>query len=109
MTNAERFKTPKERTIAFRKFCTNKICKGCDANCIFSDKIHDSFGFKCEFAWLDLEYKEELKPCPFCGCEKISTLVLHGDERKLRCTKCGAQTSVFIDKKDMIDSWNRRV
>jgi Lar family restriction alleviation protein len=91
MTNGQRFKTASERRFAYE------------------EDIRKSGKIIGEFAWLDLEYKEELKPCPFCGGEKISTLVLHGAERKLRCNECGAQTAVFTDEKAMIDSWNRRV
>lgn len=106
MTNGEKFKTIKERTIAFRKFCTNKICKGIDANCIFSDKIHDKFHHKCEFAWLDLEYKEELLPCPFCWGEAI---LYKSGIPYIRCNTCGTQTTAYQTPDEAIAAWNRRV
>ena len=110
MTNGEKFKTTKERTVAFLKFCAGKICKGPDANCILSDIVHKPATHRCEFAWLDLEYKEELKPCPFCGSESIA-VELHG-EYYVRCANCECQVAVvtplFDSKNEAITAWNRR-
>lgn len=103
MTNAEKYKHAEERAEAFRKFCNKHICRTCPLIEFVGREA------RCCFHWLTLKYEEEIKPCPFCGGEKISTLVLHGAERKLRCNECGAQTAVFTDEKAMIDSWNRRV
>lgn len=106
MTNGDRFKTVKERTIEFRKFCTNKICKGRKANCILSDKVHDVWGHRCEFAWLDLEYKEELKPCPFCDGNAI---LYAAGIPYVRCDDCGTQTTAYHTPEEAIAAWNRRV
>lgn len=109
MTNGEKFKTVKERTMAFRRFCTGKICKGIEANCIFSDKIHDKFHHKCEFAWLDLEFTEEPKPCPFCGHTEVDIVLsgCHGGFDAC-CKDCGA-TVIAVSKTMVIEKWNRRV
>lgn len=107
MTNGEHYKTVIERTVAFRKFCTNKICKGKEANCIFSDKVHDALCHKCEFAWLDLEYKEELLPCPFCGCSKMK-IERFNDTVSIKCAKCGIGTGWLLTEDDAIITWNMR-
>lgn len=109
MTNGEKFKTAEARTIAFHKFCAGKICKGKEANCIFSDKIHDIVGHKCEFAWLDLEYKEELKPCPFCGCGVIELEIeSHTGGIYAVCSGCGCRMEEQKNEKDAVWLWNRR-
>lgn len=112
MTNAEKFKTAEERAIAFRKFCVKKICKGSEANCIFSGKMHDKIKHNCEFAWLDLEYKEELRPCPFCGDEAVIFSVEEG----VYCVSCTSDscianvaTQTFSSEEEAIAAWNRRV
>lgn len=45
----------------------------------------------------------KLKPCPFCGSEKLYIYVF---SEGIRCDNCGAK---IIDKEDAIDRWNRRV
>jgi Lar family restriction alleviation protein len=110
MTNGEKFKTAEERAIAFRKFCANKICKGLEANCIFSDKLHDKINHMCEFAWLDLECNEELLPCPFCGGE-ARIIDLEDPEYKyyqIRCSKCMCKTATHLGMEATIAAWNRR-
>ena len=108
MTNGEKFKTVKERTMAFRRFCTGKICKGIEANCIFSDKIHDKFHRKCEFAWLDLEFTEEPKPCPFCGGNDIRVYNGDGGDKYAACCGCGSRTDFQTSDEMAIFAWNRR-
>lgn len=105
MTNGEHYKTVEARTIAFRKFCTNKICKGKGANCILSNKIQDTFSNKCEFAWLDLEYEELLK-CPFCDG---SAILYAAGIPYVRCDDCGTQTAAYQTPEAAIKAWNRRV
>ena len=57
----------------------------------------------------------ELKPCPFCGCEKVLTMVYDPFDGyqgslavyRIRCRNCGAQ----IERNDVVDAikaWNRR-
>lgn len=112
MTNGEKYKTAEERSMAFRKFCASKICKweGKEANCIFSDKIHDVCTHKCEFAWLDLEYKEDLKPCPFCGSENVSVYKSNVvDVWHVTCNRCGCKIDSYMNREIAISSWNSRV
>jgi hypothetical protein len=63
MTNGEKFKTAEERHTEFSNWCYERECDDCElhfCNCPEG----------CAFHWLNLKYKEELKPCPFCGCNK---------------------------------------
>ena len=101
MTNGEKYKTVEGRTNAFRKFCSEMIRKRSCKKCI----LNDVFGHKCEFAWLNLEYKEELKPCPFCG----GTAILYdAGIPYVRCDTCGTQTTAYQTPDEAIAAWNRR-
>lgn len=73
----------------------------------------------------------ELKPCPFCGCSAIITLVSHGyssggcfsAEYEISCSECGIRFKrgskfILINGKPKIEKdgyqeciydWNRRV
>lgn len=91
MTNAEKYKTVYERSTAFRKFCGENISKHSCSKCI----LHDYN--VCEFAWLDLEHKEELKKCPFCGGEaKVTSSIHQGCEYHcVECTKCHVRKTLI--------------
>lgn len=120
MTNGEKFKTIEDRAMAFRKFCANNICKGPAANCIFSGRLHDKAKHMCEFAWLELEYKEELKPCPFCGSRAEVKQVYCSDKYYIACSShkelfkdccviAGVGARVYDTADEAISAWNRRV
>lgn len=47
---------------------------------------------------------EELKPCPFCGCDDIRTHL----EWSMICANCGAEGSLTDSRADAIAAWNRR-
>jgi hypothetical protein len=47
MTNAEKYKTAKERSAAFVMFCGNKGCQKCP--------LQQTESTSCRFAWLELE------------------------------------------------------
>lgn len=81
MTNGEKFKTAKERALAFDKFCRGQCAK-----CPISSR-KDCNDDKCEFIWLDLEVEEE-KPmnCPFCGGECDCNC--HAHLFWIACNKC---------------------
>lgn len=52
-----------------------------------------------------------LKPCPFCGSKRVGIIEpdYFGDDNWVaRCHCCGANVS-GIDRKDAIETWNRRV
>ena len=60
----------------------------------------------------------ELKPCPFCGSEKIAMRNVgkmfgkSAYERTylyMECRDCQAQTGVYGTKPKTIEAWNRRV
>lgn len=104
-TNAEIYKTAKEREIAFRHFCrSSRDCDGCS--------IRYSTG-KCEFLWLELEAKySRLSQCPFCGTEDIRVYSESNSDGKLfwaRCCGCGAMSEKVKTKLDAIKGWNKRV
>jgi endodeoxyribonuclease RalR len=53
---------------------------------------------------------EELKPCPFCGCEDIG----EGEDPEgffVACLGCDAQTGYYLEgfEQEAIQAWNRRV
>ena len=62
---------------------------------------------------------EELKPCPFCGCEAEMNVNAgsHGytpDIYCVICKRCGAKIEIVSNNYDdlsmaVIDAWNRRV
>lgn len=51
--------------------------------------------------------KTELKPCPFCGGEKIKAV--HGKWMWwCKCGECGAESAIRNTKAEAIEAWNRR-
>ena len=104
MTNGEKFTSPDERYVEFKKFCHKYACGNCPVN---EDGIMEA---KCGFKWLDLEYKEELKNCPFCGDESVN--IFKSDNMNIwyvSCSKCGVRTEGDTSKEMAIDAWNMRV
>jgi Lar family restriction alleviation protein len=103
MTNGEKYKTAKEQTDAFYKFCDDNECIKCPCR---DNKISRIL---CAFNWLKLEYKEELLPCPFCGgrAEFNKTLVEDSTYGWVQCTYCGAHF-ITKDRDEAISAWNRR-
>ena len=106
MTNGEKYKDPEERAKMFCKFCSSQ---GSCVNCQFN-KV-DAIPPACAFAWEELEYKEELLPCPFCGGdvmlneEKSNDLTTY----KFECPICFSTTYFGeTSKEKAIESWNRR-
>lgn len=112
ITNYEKFKTAKERTIEFNKFCKGK-CKDCK---IFAAKKDQPIS-NCTFVWLEMEADEEkLLPCPFCGSEddvKVFSRIFNG--YKLYWIRCDngncpvhAETATFKTRDETIAAWNKR-
>lgn len=103
MTNAEKFKTVEERQSKFNEFCKQyKRCHYCPL-------WHPARLGICRFKWLDLEDKEELKPCPFCGHTDIR---MRQNKTKdvwyVFCNGCGCHTGGSVLKDMAIAAWNRR-
>lgn len=91
MTNGEKFKTAEERRKAYNKYTLN------------NSSVID------EFSWLGFEFVEELKSCPFCGCDKVKvTSVFEGSPYYVLCTKCKAHSSIFHTIETAVAAWNRR-
>lgn len=92
MLNSEKFKSAEERRAAYENYCEE------------CGKKH--MALTDEFGWLDLEYKEVVKSCPFCGGEAI---LYKAWIPYVRCDKCGTQTTAYQTPDDAIAAWNRRV
>ena len=87
-------------------FCNSK--KGC-IGCPIGSGIHLDIGIpfavKCAYAWEELEYKEKIKPCPFCGGEAELN---SGVENWVECTVCHNRTDTWLCDSKAIERWNRR-
>lgn len=104
-TNGERYKAAGERARQFKLFCESQK-QGCN-DC----ELTGCAGDECRYAWLDLEYKEVLKHCPFCGGEPV--MADNIDTKKslsyyVRCA-CGARFASALSKSTAAEMWNRRV
>lgn len=92
MTNAEKFKTAKERREAYQTY------------------FYKNWEPVEKFKWLELEYKEELKPCPFCGSTPV--MANNMDSMKslsyyVKCA-CGARFASALSESVAAEMWNRR-
>jgi Lar family restriction alleviation protein len=92
MTNGEKFKTAIERREAFKKY--------------FSKCFKNKESPKEEFAWLELEDKEEILKCPFCGSKADINTV--GNKYFVRCHDCLIETPLYSSYEEVIAAWNRR-
>ena len=55
--------------------------------------------------------KETLKPCPFCGSNKVQLYVCPNEVKTayvVQCIDCGASSAYMHSRKDAIEMWNRR-
>lgn len=50
----------------------------------------------------------ELKPCPFCGSDKLSNAINGCFEPSIACDNCGAYGPNDISKEDAVRMWNLR-
>lgn len=101
MTNAEKYKTAKERLKALDKWCDSGVRQGSYGKCLASGCI------ACALKWLELEAEEEKPlPCPFCGGEVdvISTSEIN----IVSCAKgCGYYSKSSESKESAIAAHNR--
>lgn len=53
---------------------------------------------------------EKLKPCPFCGGEKVYVNKRQAHEVEIECLSCPAKIEAIgiLREKDAIKAWNRR-
>ena len=49
----------------------------------------------------------KLKPCPFCGSDRIELTIMCG-EFYIECTECKSRGKRDIDRQEAIDAWNHR-
>lgn len=104
MTNGEKYKTAEERVEEFDKFCKKHYCYNCPVG---------KFGGResaCTFNWLDLEAKEELLPCPFCGRTPVmadNVETMRSLSYFVRCA-CGARFASALSMSAAAEMWNRR-
>lgn len=58
------------------------------------------------------EKTQELKPCPFCGSNRIFVATHEFDESpdyyKVECNECESETGFKLSKHAAIAAWNRR-
>lgn len=105
MTNGEKFKTAEERAKEFEVYCHAHKGKCRQNICTMN---------LCRYKWLELEYKEDLKPCPFCGSEaSCNGLRLGLDERWYVCCSnpnCLVRplTPSCNTRADAVERWERR-
>lgn len=105
MTNAQKFTIVDERFEAFKKFCINRSCEHCQCKAAIHGAVN-----KCILEWLDLEYKEELKPCPFCGSQSVEIFRSDNlDSWRVSCNDCAVTTKEEMSEEIAITVWNRRV
>ena len=53
--------------------------------------------------------KTGLKPCPFCGSNRVCRHYMMGQNRfTVRCLECGITTPSFLDVNDAVKIWNKR-
>lgn len=104
MTNGEKFRAVVDRTHQFKLFCESQK-HGCN-DC----KLKDYSGDGCRYAWLELEYEERLKPCPFCGGEAERSHIYTKNQSYpiVRCKQCDAMTKLCKTGEEAIAVWNRR-
>ena len=104
MTNGEKYKTSKERRLAFGQFCkSHRECEKCP---IVGSSNESPWG--CMFTWLEMEAREEFLRCPFCGGKASAIEVLNYDATAVRCNGCHASSGNYDTKEDAIAAWNRR-
>lgn len=105
ITNGDKFKTAEERQSNFNKFCNQYVrCHHCPLG-------HSSRLGICRFKWLDFEYMEALKPCPFCGGEAEHSFryTKNYSYSVVGCKQCDAITKLCKTENEAIAAWNRRV
>lgn len=51
--------------------------------------------------------ENELKPCPFCGSDKIR-VISNGVSYHVNCDQCECRTTRYRKKDKAIEVWNRR-
>ncbi len=57
------------------------------------------------------EQTNELKPCPFCGSDKVYMYSDHRGVLCIQCSACRANTYVYLpdeNKSLLLQKWNRR-
>lgn len=99
MNNYEKFKTAKEREIAFGEWCKRQL-----HDCPRGIKC-----LSCMFEWLDLEAEyEKPLPCPFCGgVTHVYDFRKVGHSTKFICDKCGMELALNFDMCDSVVRYNR--
>lgn len=100
MTNAEKFKTAKERCREFEKFCGNKRCESC--------VLKYGLGYRCILAWLDMEADmEKILPCPCCGGECVVSS--HSEGYNVNCSSRYCYIGKTFESRDEAIAAHNRV
>lgn len=92
MKNFEKYKTTRERMIAFDEF----------------RKTHKEWfnAPSCAFKWLDLEAEEKPMPCPFCNNEYVEVGKAVNGMRDVKCI-CGYRSQAKDSESEVIAAHNR--
>ncbi|MBQ7215217.1 MAG: Lar family restriction alleviation protein [Synergistaceae bacterium] len=48
------------------------------------------------------------KPCPFCGCEQVSSALMPNMKWIIGCLDCGVRTKEHDSLLEAAETWNRR-
>lgn len=104
MTNGEKYKTVKERLMAFKHFCeSHHECEKCP---LVGCSNEPPFG--CVFGWLEMKSYAELLPCPFCGGSSVPRRWWSSGLYCVQCDNCNSHTGNFNTEAEAIAAWNRR-
>lgn len=52
--------------------------------------------------------KNELKPCPFCGCEAVAIVDKNSNYHGVTCMNCTARIFGYSTKELSVNAWNKR-
>ena len=107
MTNGEKYKTAGERAVAFTAFCKGKPCIDCE--------LHFAGSRKCQFNWLELEYKPAVNECPSCGNIHADIIKVYLDSNDVypkeffyvSCPVCHMRGPEMESNEMAVEQWNK--
>lgn len=107
MTNGEKYKTAKERLIAFESWCKCITCGSCEGCELKDIHIECKNGLVCPLLWPYLEAEEE-KPmnCPFCGAN-TEVVIDECGCYVVSCTHCEYGSPAYNKDEFAISAHNR--
>ena len=74
------------------------------------DGSTDAMDMPVDHEWDYIAPPGVLKPCPFCGCDKLElSKLVDDDEWFVSCTQCAVQQIADHTRERAIDKWNTRI